>query len=169
MILRGSLIKKAFLLTLAAFLFIFQLAVGNATAAELDAETRTVKLNPDGETVTLNLKQVVKGRRLFAAACAQCHINGITKTDPNVGLDPEALALATPARDNVEALVDYLQNPTTYDGEEEIAERHPSMKSTDIYPKMRNLSDDDLFEIAGHVLLQPKVMGDKWGSGKTKF
>ncbi len=165
----GSLLKKAFLLTLAAFLFVFQISVGTASAAELDAETRTLPLNDKGETVTLTQKQVIKGSRLFSATCGQCHLKGMTKTDPNVGLDSEALALATPPRDTVESLVDYLYNPTTYDGEEEIAERHPSMKSTDIYPKMRNLSDDDLFDIAGHVLLQPRVMGSQWGTGKTKF
>ena len=165
----GSSLKKVFLLTLAAFLFVFQLAVGSAAAAELDAETRTLPLNDAGETVTLTQKQVIRGSRLFSATCAQCHLKGITKTDPNVGLDQEALALATPPRDTVVSLVDYMYNPTTYDGEEEIAERHPSMKSTDIYPKMRNLSDDDLFNIAGHILLQPKVMGDQWGTGKTKF
>ena len=28
--------------------------------------------------------------------CGACHLGGITKTNPNVGLDPEALSLATP-------------------------------------------------------------------------
>jgi photosystem II cytochrome c550 len=37
-------------------------------------------------------------------------------------LDPEALSLATPRRDNIDALVDYLKNPTSYDGLESIAE-----------------------------------------------
>jgi photosystem II cytochrome c550 len=36
-----------------------------------------------------------------------------TKTNPNVGLEPEALSLATPRRDSMDALVDYLKNPTT--------------------------------------------------------
>jgi photosystem II cytochrome c550 len=165
----GSSFKQAFLLTLAAFLFIFQLAVSPASASELDAETRTLPVNAAGETVTLTQKQVIKGSRLFSATCGQCHLKGVTKTDPNVGLDPEALALATPPRDTIESLVDYLYNPTTYDGEEEISERHPSMKSTDIYPKMRNLTDEDLFEISAHILLQPKVMGNQWGTGKTKY
>lgn len=165
----GSSLKKAFLLTLAAFLLVFQLSVGTASAAELDADTRTLPLNDRGETVTLTQKQVIKGSRLFSATCAQCHLKGVTKTDPNVGLDPKALALATPPRDTVESLIDYMYNPTTYDGEVEIAERHPSMKSTDIYPKMRNLSDGDLFDLASHILLQPKVMGDQWGTGKTKY
>jgi photosystem II cytochrome c550 len=59
-----------------------------------------------------------------------------------------------------------MQNPTTYDGFEEIAELHPSTKGADIYPKMRNLTEDDLYAIAGYVLLEPKIRGDQWGGGK---
>ncbi|MBO3457897.1 photosystem II cytochrome c-550 [Aetokthonos hydrillicola Thurmond2011] len=153
----------------AAVLLSFQFFVNSALALELDAATRTVKLNDKGDTIELSLKQVKEGKRLFNYACAQCHAGGVTKTNQNVGLAPEDLALATPPRDNVEGLVDYLKNPTTYDGEEEIAELHPSTKSSDIFTKMRNLSDDDLKVIAGHILLQPKVVGQKWGGGKIYY
>jgi hypothetical protein len=61
-----------------------------------------------------------------------------------VGLDPETLALATPARDSVESLVDYMKDPTSYDGEYSIADVHPSMSSSDVFVKMRDLDDDDL-------------------------
>nr|QFZ92071.1 cytochrome c-550 [Synechococcus elongatus PCC 11802] len=162
-------LRRTLWLTLAALLAVFQFNIGAAQAAELTAETRTVKLNPQGDNVTLSLKQVAEGKQLFAYACGQCHVGGITKTDPNVGLDPEALALATPPRDSIESLVDYLHNPTTYDGEREISELHPSTKSTDIFPKMRNLTEDDLVAISGHILLQPKVVGSKWGGGKIYY
>jgi photosystem II cytochrome c550 len=56
------------------------------------------------------------------------------------------------------ALVDYLKNPTTYDGLDSIAETHPSIKSADIYPRMRSVTDEDLTAMAGHILLQPKVL-----------
>jgi photosystem II cytochrome c550 len=161
--------KKYIWLFVAMLFFSFQLLTGRAIAAELDAATRTVPLNATGDTTVLNLKQVAEGKRLFNYACSQCHVGGVTKTDPNVGLEPEALALATPPRDNIEALVDYLHNPTTYDGLESIAELHPSTQSSDIFPKMRNLTEDDLFNIAGHILLQPKVIGSKWGGGKIYF
>ncbi|MBD2163150.1 cytochrome c-550 [Calothrix membranacea FACHB-236] len=153
----------------ATVLLTFQLLVGSATAVELDKATRTVPLNDQGDTVVLSLKQVKEGKRLFNYACAQCHAGGVTKTNQNVGLEPESLALATPNRNNVEGLVDYLKNPTTYDGEEEISEIHPSIKSADIFTEMRNLTDDDLTAIAGHILLQPKVVGDKWGGGKIYY
>ena len=55
-------------------------------------------------------------KRLFINTCSGCHTGGITKTNPNVGLDPEALSLATPQRNTIEGLVDYMKNPTTFDG-----------------------------------------------------
>jgi photosystem II cytochrome c550 len=163
------MLKKVVWLFAIVLFVTFQVFTGQAIAAELDAATRTVPLNDKGDTVTLSLKQVKEGRRLFNYACGTCHLNGVTKTDPNLGLDPEALSLATPPRNNIEALVDYLHNPTTYDGLESIAEVHPSTQSSDIFPKMRNLTEDDLFSIAGHILLQPKVLGNRWGGGKAYF
>jgi len=161
--------KKLIGLVMATLLLTFGLVVGRAAAVELSEAVRTVPLNSQGDTTVLSLKQVQEGKRLFNYACAQCHAGGVTKTNQNVGLDPEALALATPPRNNIEGLVDYLHNPTTYDGEEEIAELHPSTKSADIYAAMRNLSEDDLVAISGHVLLQPKIIGDKWGGGKIYY
>ena len=161
--------KKLIGLVMATVLLAFGLVVGSATAVELSDAVRTVPLNDLGDTTVLNLKQVQEGKRLFNYACAQCHAGGVTKTNQNVGLDPEALANATPPRNNVEGLVDYLKNPTTYDGEEEIAELHPSTKSADIYAAMRNLTEDDLVAIAGHVLVQPKIVGEQWGGGKIYY
>ena len=138
-------------------------------AIDLDETTRTVPLDSSGATVTLTPEQVKRGKRLFNASCSQCHVGGVTKTNPNLGLDPDALSLATPPRDNINAIVDYLNNPTSYDGSESIAEVHPSTKSADIFPKMRSLSEEDLFAISGHVLLQPKIAGEKWGGGKIYY
>jgi photosystem II cytochrome c550 len=163
------MLRRLIGVVVATVLLTFQFIVGSATAVELDAGTRTVPLNEQGDTVVLSLKQVKEGKRLFNYACAQCHAGGVTKTNQNVGLEPEALALATPKRDNVKGLVDYLKNPTTYDGVEEISEIHPSMKSADIFTEMRNLTDEDLTAIAGHILLQPKIVGSKWGGGKIYY
>ena len=134
-------------------------------AIELDEAVRTVPLNST-KTVVLTPEQVKRGKRLFNNTCGTCHTGGVTKTNPNVGLDAEALSLATPARNNIEGLVDYLKNPTTFDGLESIAEIHPSIKSADIFPKMRSLTEDDLYAIAGHILVQPKIVAEKWGGGK---
>nr|B8HUH9.1 RecName: Full=Photosystem II extrinsic protein V; Short=PsbV; AltName: Full=Cytochrome c-550; AltName: Full=Cytochrome c550; AltName: Full=Low-potential cytochrome c; Flags: Precursor [Cyanothece sp. PCC 7425] len=150
-------------------LFAWQVFNGTAIAAQLDATTRTVALNDQGKNITLSRRQVEDGQRLFNEACASCHAGGITKTNPSLDLSPETLALATPRRDSVAGLVDYMKDPTTYDGEDSIAEIHPSIKSADIYPKMRNLSEQDLTAIAGYILVQPKVQGEKWGGGKIYF
>ena len=148
---------------------IFSIFVTTASAIDLDDATRTVVKDSSGNTVVLTPEQVKRGKRLFNATCGACHVGGITKTNPNVGLDPEALSLATPRRDNIDALVDYLKNPTSYDGLESIAEVHPSIKSADVYPRMRSLTDEDLYSISGHILLQPKIVTEKWGGGKTYY
>ncbi|MCP6757779.1 MAG: photosystem II cytochrome c-550 [Fischerella sp. CENA71] len=163
------MLKRLIGIFVATVLLTFQFVVGSATAVELDQASRTVQLNEKGDTVVVSLKQLTEGKRLFNDTCSQCHPGGITKTNQNVGLDPEALALATPPRNNIEGLVDYMKNPTSYDGEYEISELHPSIKSADIFTEMRNLTDDDLKAIAGYILVQPKVIGIKWGGGKIYY
>lgn len=159
------------------FSFLFSLTfvsffLPNVTnAIELDEATRTVTFSNSGaeETITLTPEQVKRGKRLFNASCGSCHTGGITKTNPNVGLDSDALGLATPKRNSVVSLIDYMKNPTTYDGTKSIAEVHPSIASADIFPKMRSLSEEDLTAIAGHILVQPKIISEKWGGGKIYY
>ena len=114
-------------------------------------------------------REINAGRKVFNTSCGTCHAGGITKTNQNVGLDPETLALATPARDNVDALVDYMKDPTSYDGEYSISDVHPSMRSAELYPAMRDLDDEDLRLMAGYILVSPKVQGSSWGGGKIYF
>jgi photosystem II cytochrome c550 len=163
------MLKKYSQIVSILFVGIFGLFVTNASAIDLDEATRTVVQDSAGKTTVLTPEQVKRGKRLFNATCGACHLGGITKTNPNVGLDPEALQLATPRRDSIDGLVDFLKNPTSYDGLESIAEVHPSIKSADIYPRMRSVTDDDLTAIAGHILLQPKIITEKWGGGKIYF
>ena len=151
------------------FVCVFSIFVTTASAIDLDEATRTVVKDSSGNTVVLSPEQVKRGKRLFNATCGACHVGGMTKTNPNVGLDPEGLSLATPRRDNIDALVDYLKNPTSYDGVDSIAEVHPSIKSADLYPRMRSVTDEDLYAISGHILLQPKILTEKWGGGKTYY
>ncbi|NEQ74100.1 MULTISPECIES: photosystem II cytochrome c-550 [Okeania] len=160
------MLKKFFIAVVAIVFLTFQTFVNIATAAELTDNDRTLPLNDEGEKVVLSIKEYIRGKREFNNVCSQCHVGGITKTNPDIGLGPEALALAYPPRDNIEGLIDYMINPTTYDGEVEIFEFHPSIKSADIYPEMRNLTEDDLYAIAGYILVQPKVLGKQWGGGK---
>jgi len=149
--------------------FVLTNQVQICNALELDEDTRTVTLDAKGNTVVMTPEQVKRGKRLFNNACAICHVGGLTKTNPNVGLDVEALSLATPPRDNVTSLVAYFKDPMSYDGTDSISEIHPSIKSADIFPKMRSLTNEDLFAIAGHILIQPKVVNEKWGGGKIYY
>ena len=161
--------KKFSFLNVLLGAFLVSFASTSVSAIDLDEATRTIPLDETGTTVILTPEQVKRGKRLFNASCGQCHVGGVTKTNPNLGLEPDALSLATPPRDNINALVDYMKNPTTYDGLESSAELHPSVKSADIFPKMRSLSDEDLFTIGGHILLQPKLSAEKWGGGKIYY
>ncbi|MEB3322926.1 MAG: photosystem II cytochrome c-550 [Synechococcaceae cyanobacterium] len=142
---------------------------GPAQAARWDADTLTVPAGADGGTVTFSEQEIKAGRKLFNDSCGTCHAGGITKTNQNVGLDPESLALATPPRNTVDSLVDFMKNPTSYDGEFSIDDVHPSLKSRDVFVKMRNLDEDDLRLIAGYILVAPKVQGQQWGGGKIYF
>ena len=163
------MLKKYSQIVSVLFVGIFSFFVTTASAIDLDEATRTIVQDGTGKTTVLTPEQVKRGKRLFNATCGACHIGGVTKTDQNVGLDPETLSLATPRRDNIDSLVDFLKNPTTYDGLESIAEVHPSIKSADIYPRMRSVTDEDLTAISGHILLQPKIVAEKWGGGKIYF
>jgi photosystem II cytochrome c550 len=142
---------------------------GPVAAAQWDAATLTVPGSADGSLVSFSEQEIKSGRKLFNQSCGSCHAGGITKTNQNVGLDPETLALATPPRDSVDALVDYIKDPTSYDGEYSIADVHPSLRSSDIFVKMRDLDEDDLRLIAGYILVAPKVQGIQWGGGKIYF
>ena len=139
-------------------------AAAQWTTAEL-----TVPSEASGTLVTFSEQDVKTGRKLFNNSCGECHAGGITKTNQNVGLDPETLALATPARNNVAALVDYLKDPTSYDGEYSISDLHPSLRSSDVFVKMRDLNEDDLRLMAAYILVAPNVQGVQWGGGKIYF
>ena len=162
--LKNKILVGSFVATL-----FFATNVSPVQALELDEDTRTVTLDGKGNNVVITPEQVKRGKRLFNNACGTCHVGGLTKTNPNVGLDTESLSLATPARDNITALVGYMKDPTTYDGLDSISELHPSIKSADIFPKMRSLTEEDLFAIAGHILVQPQIISEKWGGGKIYY
>ena len=160
------MVKRFILLAVATVFFAFQLFVNSASALKIPKAKLTVPLNADGETVVVKQKNYKLGKKEFTNVCSQCHLEGITKTDFNVGLDMESLNGAYPPRNNIESLIDYMKNPTSYDGENDISELHPSKKSQDIFREMRNLTEDDLYNLASFILIEPKV-NKKWGGGKT--
>merc|ERR1712048_266227 len=94
--------------------------------AAAEIEDVSIAVDGKGKTTTLGREQLVRGKRLFNAACATCHVGGGTRTNQNVGLSTEELSGAQPARNTIESMVDYLNSPTTYDGLKDISETHPS-------------------------------------------
>ncbi|ACB52303.1 photosystem II extrinsic protein, cytochrome c550 [Crocosphaera subtropica ATCC 51142] len=161
------MVKRFILMAIAAIFFFLQFPIHNANALELTEETRTVPLNEEGETITLTSEQITNGQRLFIRECTQCHLQGKTKTNNNVSLGLEDLSLAEPPRDNVLGLVDYLKYPTSYDGEDDYTELHVNVSRPDIYPELRDFTEDDLYDVSGYILVAPKL--DSYWGGSIYF
>ncbi|MEC4804106.1 MAG: photosystem II cytochrome PsbV2 [Jaaginema sp. PMC 1079.18] len=115
-------------------------------------EPVAVKYTNTGETKTYTPEEFEKGKELFKEDCIYCHVGGATVQDPRVTLSTEDLAGATPPRDSVVAIADYMRNPMTYDG-------------SDISIWCRQvdwLSRDDL-EILGAFILRAAEKSPGWG------
>ncbi len=161
------MVKRFILMAIAAIFFFLQFPIHNASALELTEETRTIPLNEEGEMTTLSSEQITNGNRLFIRECTQCHLQGKTKTNNNVSLGLEDLALAEPPRDSVLAIVDYLKYPTSYDGEDDYTELHVNTTRPDLYPELRDFTEEDLYDVAGYVLVAPKL--DPYWGGSIYF
>ncbi len=159
--------KRFILMAIAAIFFFLQFPIHNANALELTEETRTIPLNEEGEMTTLSSEQITNGNRLFIRECTQCHLQGKTKTNNNVSLGLEDLALAEPPRDSLLAIVDYLKYPTSYDGEDDYTELHVNTTRPDFYPELRDFTEEDLYDVSGYVLVAPKL--DSYWGGSIYF
>merc|ERR1719450_1111616 len=150
----------------AGFTLSLALMLADAGLARADIEDVVISVDDKGKTTNLTKEGVVRGKRLFLAACASCHVGGGTRTNQNVGLSAEELAGANPARDNISELVKYLNEPMTYDGLKDISETHPSVKAADVWPKMRSMNQQDLYDMSLYILYQGITIPEKWGGGK---
>ncbi|PSO71729.1 MAG: photosystem II cytochrome PsbV2 [Cyanobacteria bacterium QS_1_48_34] len=75
-----------------------------------------LELDKQGNTRSVTPKELTQGKELFENNCLNCHVGGTTLPDPSVSLSLEDLAGATPPRDSINALVTFLRDPMTYDG-----------------------------------------------------
>lgn len=108
---------------LAAFLVVFSILVSPANAAVdtyvrryLQA-TEPVSLDVDGsKTAQFSAEDLSAGKQLFETHCLNCHVGGATLPDPTVSLSLKTLAGATPPRDTINGIVEFLREPMTYDG-----------------------------------------------------
>ncbi|MFS8854292.1 photosystem II cytochrome c-550 [Synechococcus sp. H55.7] len=154
---------RLFVLFLAALMAGLSWGLAPAFAAK---DIPAVALSPT-ESITFTEAQLARGKQLFNKACAQCHVGGQTYPNPDVSLKLSDLEGATPPRDNVLAIVDYIKNPVTYDGAESLVEYHPNTQLLSEYPRLRNLTDEDLKLIAGYILVQAKT-SPGWGGTKSE-
>mmetsp|Transcript_5268 Transcript_5268/g.5776 ORF Transcript_5268/g.5776 Transcript_5268/m.5776 type:complete len:228 (+) Transcript_5268:111-794(+) len=145
------------------------LLLSSTTPARADLEDTAIPVDGKGKTINLTKEEIIRGKRLFNAACATCHVGGGTRTNQNVGLGFEELSGAQPARNTVDGLVDYLNAPTTYDGLKDISEVHPSIKAADLWPKMQTMKQKDLYDMSAYILYQNFTIPEKWGGGKQYY
>jgi len=161
------------------------LLVSSAGPARADLEDTLIPVDGKGKTATLTKEQLVRAKRLFNNACAICHVGGGNRTNQNVGLGMEELQGGLPTRATVEGIVNFLNAPVTYDGLKDVSETHPSIKSADLFPKMRsmkqqekssvcvrtNIVDAESFrvDISMYILYQNFTIPEKWGGGKQYY
>ena len=92
-------------------------AVDNYVRRYLDAtEPVALALDEAGQTKQFSGEDLSVGKELFETNCINCHVGGATLPDPTVSLGLKTLAGATPSRDNINGIVDFLREPMTYDG-----------------------------------------------------
>merc|ERR1719401_2677015 len=72
------------------------LLVAGPGSASAEVEDVQIPIDGKGKTSTLTKEQLIRGRRLFGASCANCHIGGSTRTNQNVALSLEELGGAVP-------------------------------------------------------------------------
>jgi photosystem II cytochrome c550 len=106
--------------------------------------------------------ELKQGKKLFQANCGRCHVGGQTygtygSTDVNLSLT--GLKGATPARDTIPALIDYIDKPTSYDGKQNLLE-------TGEHPAFPGLSADEKRLISAHIVKEANN-NPTWGKGKN--
>eukprot|EP00933_Yihiella_yeosuensis_P077527 TRINITY_DN8805_c0_g1_i1.p1 TRINITY_DN8805_c0_g1~~TRINITY_DN8805_c0_g1_i1.p1 ORF type:complete len:248 (+),score=53.40 TRINITY_DN8805_c0_g1_i1:73-744(+) len=145
------------------------LMVSAAAPARADIEDVVISVDGKNKTTQLTKEGLVRGKRLFNAACGSCHVGGGTRTNQNVGLGIEELSGSQPPRNNIDSIVDYLNSPTTYDGLKDISDIHPSIRQADLWPKMRSMKQQDLSDISAYILYMTQTIPEKWGGGKQYY
>ncbi|CAK0836720.1 unnamed protein product [Prorocentrum cordatum] len=145
------------------------LVAASAGAARAEIEDVAIPVDGKGKTRNLSKEELIRGKRLFNVACGTCHVGGGTRTNQSVGLGIEELSGAFPPRNTIDSLVDYINAPTTYDGLKDISEVHPSIIAADLWPKMRSMKQQDLYDISAYILYQNYVIPEKWGGGKQYY
>ncbi|MBD2579153.1 photosystem II cytochrome PsbV2 [Oscillatoria sp. FACHB-1406] len=94
------------------------LAVDKYITRYIAKEPVAVPYDAQGNTQTYTPDDFYQGKELFKEHCIYCHVGGTTVQDPTVSLSLEDLGGATPPRNNVTAIADFMRDPLSYDGSE---------------------------------------------------
>lgn len=115
---------RCLLVTLVAVISVFmvsspaQAAVDKYVRRFLAKKPISLDVDAKGQTKQFSPEDLSAGKELFETNCINCHVGGATLPDPTVSLALDTLAGATPPRNNINGLVDFLREPMTYDGSE---------------------------------------------------
>lgn len=115
---------RCLLVTIIAVLSVFMVsspahaAVDKYVRRYLAKEPISLDVDAKGQTKQFSPEDLSAGKQLFETNCINCHVGGATLPDPTLSLALDTLAGATPPRNNINSLVDFLREPMTYDGSE---------------------------------------------------
>ncbi|MGA7952207.1 MAG: c-type cytochrome [Gloeobacterales cyanobacterium] len=144
-----------------------------STSTAGEADTIAVVADTAGTKQNFTKAQMKEGQRLFKANCGKCHVGGQTYGTYNVkevNLSMQALAGATPPRNNIAALVNYMEEPTSYDGTEKLyaTGRHPKyVTEGKAAPDTQvNIRTKDELNLIAAFILKEATYNTVWGRGK---
>lgn len=101
-------------------------------------------LDDQGNTRLFSPEELTAGKKQFEQSCLTCHVGGATLPNPAVPLSLKALQGASPPRDTIDRLVEFMRNPMLYDGSEESFECRKVPESW--------LSQNEVESLAGFIL-----------------
>ncbi|MDY6784832.1 MAG: photosystem II cytochrome PsbV2 [Cyanobacteriota bacterium] len=114
--LRGASIAIAFCLTLTLGATPAIATTDRYINRFIAREPVAIPYDAQGQTKTFTPDDFYQGKELFKSHCIYCHVGGTTIQDPRISLSLEALAGATPPRNNVSAIAEFMHDPMNYDG-----------------------------------------------------
>lgn len=117
----------------------------------------TMTMDKAGTTKVFSYDEMLEGKELFGQNCLSCHVGGTTLSSPSVSLAMENLKGATPPRDTVNALMEYMRHPLAYDGSDE------NYSCREVSADWLN---DDQVEKIGAFMLRAAEYAKGWGTAR---